>query len=63
MVEEEEEEDEEEVRLVQHTTPHEDFGYTSPLCSSSVLIYVHRDRTDFKRREAQDGRLDFYAAH
>ena len=30
--------------------------------SSSVLLYVHRDRTDCSGREAQDGHLDFHTA-
>ena len=29
---------------------------------SSVLLYVHRDRTDYQGRGAQDGHLDFHIA-
>ena len=31
------------------------------LCSSTMLLYVHRDRTDYGRG-AQDGHLDFDTA-
>ena len=30
--------------------------------SSTVLLYVHRDRTDYQGRGAQDGHLDFHTA-
>ena len=32
------------------------------LCSSSILLYVHRDHKDDWGRGAQDGHLDFHAA-
>ena len=27
-----------------------------------MLLYVHRDRTDYQGRESQDGHLDFHTA-
>ena len=31
-------------------------------CSSSMLLYVHRDHKDYKGRGAQDGHLDLHTA-